>query len=74
MFTFHKWLGKEKCAPIYIRPGDSIQLSHSDEFGITKNVITRKFDKQVTISETGIFEADVDGRYAIGGVFIEKEA
>ena len=63
-----KWLQRKKVKPIYILPGDSFTLSAYD-----KVVAHKTLNEKMTIDEVGIFEGKIDGKDALGGVFMGKK-
>jgi hypothetical protein len=68
---FKNWRKKEKFKDIYLLPGDSIQLV-SKKGDKEKVLVEDEVEKMKIINEARTFDAEVDGREAIGGVFISK--
>lgn len=69
----HKWLKREKIAPIHVFPGDTVSLTYKDKKGVDHKVLKSDIDKTFTFNEVGIFEAKIEKKDALGGVFIGKK-
>ena len=63
-----KWLSKAKLSsPMHAIPGDTIELAIDD-----KVLVKETISKTVKVDEVRIFEAEVDGKYSFGGIFMGK--
>lgn len=70
---FLNWKQREKISPINVQAGDTIQVNFRDVKGNVKVLIDDKIGRTMVIDEVGIFNAEVDGRDAIGGVIINQK-
>lgn len=62
------WLRREKCAPIHLAAGDSIQLLHDNEVLLTETI-----QSSGTIDELGVFtDTTEDGKDMLCGAFIGR--
>lgn len=61
------WISRKKITPIHIVPGDSLELSYEG-----KILLVHICTVPMTINEVGIFTTEIDGRKALGGVFINE--
>ena len=65
--------------PVTLAPGDQIQVRHRTIVAATGEILTDRLlvDDVVTdcrtYDEVAIFDAEVDGRYALGGLLIEAK-
>lgn len=73
MLKFKNWRKKERFSDIHMLPGDTLQLTYTDEKKRTHILTEENIGRHMTVNEARTFDAEVDGRDAIGGVFIEKE-
>lgn len=63
-----KWLQKKKIDPIHTVEGDVLSLEVKG-----KTLATEKITKTMKITEVRIFKAEVEGRNALGGLFMEDK-
>lgn len=72
MFGF-KFLTRKKLeAPICLIAGDQIQLTTNLEDGTQTVHLSEPVTRAMTIDEVASITAEVEGRPAMGGLFIEK--
>jgi hypothetical protein len=81
-FNFKKWRIRKPISPMSVVPGDTVEVTshrtlHVGPINIplkSRRLVWDEIKKPMRINEVGLFDAEVDGRKAIGGVLIEEEA
>jgi hypothetical protein len=69
---FIKWIKRITITPLHCTAGDSLSLYYTKKnTSYPIELISEPITKSRTFTEVGIFNAEVDGKPAIGGVFIE---
>lgn len=72
-----KILDRQKIAPIWLSPGDTLVMTHTEPgfFGrkreIAKTTITA--DQLMMIDEAVLIETEFEGRRALGGLLLERQ-
>lgn len=77
---FLKWRKRKKIASIHLMPGDSIEIVHQPTYegvsgtykGKEKILLSENIGREMRIDEVATFDAEVEGRDAIGAVIINK--
>ena len=77
---FLKWRKREKVASINLRAGDSIKIVYRPTYegvsgtykGEEKILLSENIGREMRIDEVATFDAEVEGRDAIGAVIINE--
>ena len=66
-----KWLKREKITPIKVCAGDTVELSHVDEYGKRKTVLIAAIEHTMSFDEACVFtfEDEFGMSNGVGGVF-----
>jgi hypothetical protein len=59
--------------PAHVLPGDSIQVTEHYADGTERVLVRETIAAPHVFDEAAIFEAEFEGRYALGGLLIEEQ-